>query len=364
MSEIISYCFRDIKGQVIHSKDSETSLVPASNMKIVSGYAAYKLLGKDHVITTLFSLVKGRLYVSGGPTPLLDRKGLSDILGVIPHSADISHIVFDTTILDSKGHADGWNIGDIGYCYQAPIAPFSVEEGCYSNRKKKADDGEALHDFANRSVKDQLSRFSEEVSRITGSKVTFSVDKSEPEGQVIRHEEKLNDILDHIETYSCNFSIELLSKYMAHHKTGKPGSWQDYSMLVRSFVDSLGLNSEDLNFADGSGLSRANLLSTSFLSLLIQKIVENGDIGFIHMLPSPGEGTLKNRLAKHSGKGLFAKTGSLGQVASLTGYIEDLGTSFSIIINNSMKTEKEIKKTIDSIVSDFISKQNPQGAGN
>lgn len=352
MSEILSYCFRDLNGNTIHSKEPEVSLIPASNMKILSGYASYKLLGRDHTIKTTISREGDRLIFDGGPTPLLNMQDFANIMKSVPDVDKVKEIVFNTAIFDSHSYAPGWAIGDVGYCYQTPVMPLSVDEGCYSSSKKPKDG--ALHDYADKAVNDQFSNVSGIASSIIHKQLNHSTKENGVGTVIFEHEETIVDILSHIETYSCNFSIEALVKYLAHVKGGKKGSWPEASRIVKKFASSIGLETAQISISDGSGLSRSNLLTASFLSQLTVKIIENGDMDFIKLLPTPGVGTLKSRFSSYKDSGIHAKTGSLGQVASLSGYIESKKTSFSVIINNSLRGEKALKRTIDEIVGSYI----------
>ena len=72
MKGIFAYTFLDRYGNTIVSQNGQLPLMPASNMKIVTGYAAYRTLGKDFKFKTSFTDEGSKLSVSGDPTPLLD----------------------------------------------------------------------------------------------------------------------------------------------------------------------------------------------------------------------------------------------------------------------------------------------------
>lgn len=360
---ILSYCFRDAGGKIIESKNEKYPMLPASNMKIVSGYTAYKLLGRDYKFSTYFSMEGDSLLVHGDPSLGLSREKLANLIQQAGlKGKNIKRILFKDGIFDGKEFADGWNIEDNGNCYQTRIVPFSVDEGCYCG-EGDCKSGKPLHDVAKLSVKNQLSNFAIEVAKAMGVSpdisVSSTIDKNDD--HVAQHSEKLVDILDHIETYSCNFSIEVLTKYLSHVINGGKGTWKESSVIITDFMKSLGLDTNGIMVVDGSGLSRLNLMSTEFLSDLVYRIVKNGDIGFINLLPSPGSGTLRGRLSEIENLNLHAKTGSLEYCGSLTGYIEKAGIFFSIIINNSLEDGRGIIREIDDLLVSFLNRNGFAG---
>lgn len=362
---ILSYCFRDSNGDIIESCNQTYPLLPASNMKVVSGYTAYRMLGRDFEFRTDFSLHDKDMLIHGDPTPLLSRQKLREILVASGlDRKDLERVLFKDDIFDDREFADGWSIEDIGFCYQARVVPFSVDEGCYCKEQGGCDGSAPLHDVAKQSVNDQLANFAREISGIVSAKNEieygrFTHNSSNPH---FVYRESLLDILDHIEVYSCNFSIEVLTKYLSYRKTGR-GSWGDSAEIISDYMKSLGLDASGIRIVDGSGLSRSNLMSTEFLSDLAHKIIENGDNEFMKLLPSPGRGTLRGRLDKLSTLGLHAKTGSLEYCGSLTGYLEKPGVFFSIIINNSLENGKKIINKIDNLLVDFLGRNGIQLEG-
>jgi D-alanyl-D-alanine carboxypeptidase/D-alanyl-D-alanine-endopeptidase (penicillin-binding protein 4) len=75
---------------------------------------------------------------------------------------------------------------------------------------------------------------------------------------------------------------------------------------------------------------------------------------FLDMLPVAGrDGTLRNRMKKGPAfEHIFAKTGTIEFVSSLSGFaITKNGErlAFSIMVNNSNSTAREVREAIDSI---------------
>ena len=103
-----------------------------------------------------------------------------------------------------------------------------------------------------------------------------------------------------------------------------PGSWESGAQVVTEFLHKIGVNDEFV-IVDGSGLSPFNQVSPKVLSDVLKYAYKNQVISlqFITSLPIAGiDGTLKNRFSTPDVKGrVFAKTGYLNNVRSLSGYI-------------------------------------------
>ena len=89
-------------------------------------------------------------------------------------------------------------------------------------------------------------------------------------------------------------------------------------------VEATGLNPDDYQFADGSGLSLYNYLSAELLGRLLAFAYRNPDIydPLLRSLPIAGtDGTLRRRMQQTEAAGnVQAKTGSVEGVSSLAGY--------------------------------------------
>ncbi|TAF99077.1 MAG: D-alanyl-D-alanine carboxypeptidase/D-alanyl-D-alanine-endopeptidase, partial [Oscillatoriales cyanobacterium] len=118
----------------------------------------------------------------------------------------------------------------------------------------------------------------------------------------------------------------------------------------------LGVNPNSYILADGSGLSRHNLISPEALVQTL-RLMANSPTGSIYRasLPVAGDsGTLKNRINTTSNRVILqAKTGTLSGVSALSGYIEVPNYEplvFSIIINQSDLSASKMRSATDEIV--------------
>jgi len=104
---------------------------------------------------------------------------------------------------------------------------------------------------------------------------------------------------------------------------------------------------------DGSGLSRYNLITPRTLVTILDKILkELPREGLFKLLPAGGkEGTLKNWYASDIPY-IFAKSGSLRNNYSLSGYLKTKSGKlmiFSFMNNNYVASSSEIKKAMEKM---------------
>lgn len=149
----------------------------------------------------------------------------------------------------------------------------------------------------------------------------------------------LTEIIKVINKNSQNFFAEQLLKVMAYEKTGT-GSSTGGIRQIKQISPRMGINSDNFIMADGSGLSRLNLVSAQqFVSLLRFMYQSNYYDDFNNSLPVAGkDGTLADRMRKSAAfEKIRAKTGYIGGVRSLSGYAvtaDGETVAFSMIVNN------------------------------
>jgi D-alanyl-D-alanine carboxypeptidase/D-alanyl-D-alanine-endopeptidase (penicillin-binding protein 4) len=137
-------------------------------------------------------------------------------------------------------------------------------------------------------------------------------------------------------------------------KVGEPPS-----QGIGSTLETLGVNPNSYRLADGSGLSRHNLVSPQAIVDTLQGMAHTaqGD-QFKQSLPVAGvSGTLRYRFQDSplTGK-VWAKTGTLTGTSALSGYVDNPHyglLTFSIMVNNSDQPTSQQRATIDQIVTWF-----------
>lgn len=137
---------------------------------------------------------------------------------------------------------------------------------------------------------------------------------------------------------------------------GEEGSWQGgFEVEERFLVESVGVDSLDLHFRDGSGLSAYNLVTPRAMVRILEYMKEgpHGDV-FRNAMAEPGEeeSTLRNRLDGLEGR-VFGKTGTISHVNSLSGYLVTASGReliFSVLTNGSGLPSGPVRAGIDRVV--------------
>ena len=123
----------------------------------------------------------------------------------------------------------------------------------------------------------------------------------------------------------------------------------------------MGLDTKGMRLKDGSGLSRANYVSPAFLVSFLRMMSDTPSYEtLLECLPQPGYGTLASYLTgapQDFKKRVRMKTGSMDGIRCLSGYIlpadgkKENTIIFSIMVNNSTATSRDLISELDRIVS-------------
>lgn len=139
---------------------------------------------------------------------------------------------------------------------------------------------------------------------------------------------------------SQNLHAEMLLRTLAHRLSGV-GSRKAGIKILDHYVQGFGVTPHEVYFVDGSGLSRAVLVSPAAITKLLIHMSRSPEFKiFKEGLPVAGvDGTLSDRFKGTPAQGrILGKTGTLEHVNSLSGYM-DLPQgevlAFSILLNNN-----------------------------
>ncbi len=125
---------------------------------------------------------------------------------------------------------------------------------------------------------------------------------------------------------------------------------------LKETLTALGVDPQSYSLADGSGLSRQNLVSPEALVQTLKRMAQTPQATVYRAsLPTAGaNGTLGRRFLNTAAQGnLQAKTGTLTGVSALSGYLDVPGYQplvFSIMVNQSDQSPTTQRQAIDEIV--------------
>ncbi len=164
----------------------------------------------------------------------------------------------------------------------------------------------------------------------------------------------LSRVLSLLNKPSDNLIAEVLLKYLGAHFKGT-GSWDNGADVERELFRKMGMDMDGLSITDGSGLSRFNYISANNLVKLLTYMHSSKNFKtFYDSLPIAGvDGSLYSRMRNTSAKGnLRAKTGYIGRVSSLSGYVNTKSGEplvFSIIMNHHLCPKSDATSLQDKI---------------
>ena len=155
---------------------------------------------------------------------------------------------------------------------------------------------------------------------------------------------------------SQNLHAELFLRLLGRLEAGD-GSVAQGVRVVRHFLISAGVDPGDIVLYDGSGLSAQDMVTPRAMTrLLTYANHQPWGATWRASLPIGGiDGTLAGRFADPAHKGrIFAKTGTLAEVSSLSGYLVSASgrtLAFSVLCNDHNPAGDAARIALDKIVA-------------
>ncbi|HZK76122.1 MAG TPA: D-alanyl-D-alanine carboxypeptidase/D-alanyl-D-alanine-endopeptidase [Candidatus Kapabacteria bacterium] len=166
----------------------------------------------------------------------------------------------------------------------------------------------------------------------------------------------LSEIVRAMNKESDNLYAECVFRTVAR-VTEKTEDWSDDIEVMRKYLATIGIDTTRLQFTDGSGLSRMDLVTADDIVTLLRAMSSNPklDSAFYNSLPIMGvDGTLENQMKGTPTQGnVHAKTGSMTGVRAISGYLttsDGEPIAFSILANNYTVPGSEIGKLEDEVL--------------
>jgi len=264
---------------------------------------------------------------------IVDRNCFSVSLYSAPKADDLAYIrvasyypvtMFSQVRTLARGSADAQ------YC-ELDVVPGDLNRftltGCMPQRSEPLPLAFAIQDgagYAGAILKDELLQ-----AGITYSGTLLRQTQVNDPGTVIASKQSapLHDLLKIMLKKSDNMIADTVFRTIGHARFNVPGTWRAGSDAVRQILrQQANIDLSNTIVADGSGLSRHNLIAPTTMMQVLQYIAQHDtELNFISMLPLAGyDGSLQYRAGLHEagvdGK-VSAKTGSLQGVYNLAGFI-------------------------------------------
>ena len=317
------------KGEIISSYNEDVPRLPASNQKLFSSaYVLSKYKLNNNLKTSLFKN-KNDYYLLGQGDPDLNYEHIIELISNVKENKIIN---FNIVEIDSKLYwPNGWTNTDKLYEYGSPITSLAIE-----SNHNKYDDIYALKNFIKNYLKNKFPNSKINIEFFDSEK-TFYLKNIKEINKV--YSTPILSLLTLTNSESHNFTAESLFKNASN-------TWNDNNYIkLKRWLENKGLPATNAYFADASGLSRKNKITTKLVVLFLDKMRYFNDFkAYQSTLSITGvRGTLAKRFVNSelSGK-FFGKTGTLSNVFALSGFLyKNEKPIIIIIIQNSNKIDKE-----------------------
>ena len=322
------------KGTLISSYNDEIPRSPASNQKLFStAYVLSKYNLNNNLKTSLLNKNKNNYYLVGQGDPDLNY---DDIIKLISNIKENKSINFNIVEINSKMYwPKGWTNTDKLYEYGSPITSLAIE-----SNHNKYEDIFALKIFIKDYLKNKFLNSNVNIKIIDSEKI-FYLKEAKELNQI--YSNPILSLLTLANSESHNFTAESLFKNASN-------TWNNNDYIkLKNWLENKGLPLTNTFFADASGLSRKNKITTKLVVLFLDKMRYFNDFqAYQSTLSIMGvRGTLAKKFVNSelSGK-FFGKTGTLSNVFALSGFLyrNEKPIIISIIQNsNNINKEKAFK---------------------
>lgn len=409
----IAISIKDVEtGNVIYSLNSKMPMMPASTQKLITSAASLDTLGQDYKFSTkVYKSTNNDLYFKLVADPFLTSDDLEYLIDAAKNKNVISpkNIYLDASIFDNVVWGEGWQWDDDLNSLMPKFSSYNLDGNLLKIEvRPNANNTPATIvvkpfypiTFMNLVTTDLASSTKDSVTLVRNNSIAPNV--IEASGVVsklnilkipvndtrryfiLRLEDAIrakkmdyfasikNAILPKTNVYlvaqvdhniddamiailksSNNFVAETVFKLAGYKYANSQGSIANSIKMLNAYLNKLNISNDDIKIVDGSGVSKNNIMTADFMTnfLLAEAKVENFET-FKEYLPTPGEGTLKNRML-YFRDNLRAKTGTLSDTSSIAGYITSRKGklyAFDIMINDAKTSPADKKNTEEQIL--------------
>lgn len=285
---------------------------PASIEKLITSISSLHYLGGDFLFRTDLRIkgtiangvLQGDVYVVGGMDPLLSVSDLNNMAAALRKegiSSIIGNMYTDLSMKDDQPY--GW-----GWCWDDDYGPLSA---LMVNAK----------DNFNSDWNKALTR-----AGIKRSKPGIKQQQAPADSRsVFCATHTLDEVLEPILKESQNIFAECLFYQLAAYSGEKKAGRKQAAKLIYNLIEELGLETDDYQIGDGSGLSLYNYVSPELLVCFLNYAFSKPEL-FSHIYPALSiagvDGTLNKRMLDTPAyDNVHAKTGTVNGISSLAGYL-------------------------------------------
>lgn len=177
--------------------------------------------------------------------------------------------------------------------------------------------------------------------------------------KIAEYNTPITDCLARCNKNSLGLAAEALLKAIAAkaEPNGKNGSWAKGQELISRYMLTLGINKEEFNIDDGSGLSRENKLSADAIAKVLLDVYKSKNWQLYKNSLAEGgvEGTIRKYFKEEKYKSkVFGKTGYIAGVTTFSGVCsgKEGDYIFSILANKSRGGTRDALNDIPKAIID------------
>lgn len=366
-----------LKESYLYDYQGYKYFIPASNTKLLSCYAAMKYLGDSlpgiqyQILNDTTVLIKG----TGDPTILHPDYHKQPVFNFLKkfRKIEVASSGFDDFL------GNGWAWDDYVYAYSAPRSEMPLygnvvrialndtkisASPSYFNKQvftkgemqdgfsvtRKWNENEFIVTKGSNKERDipYVPFASTQVSLLADTLHLNVVQAAlKPTGNNFVYTQPLDSMLTVMMHRSDNFFAEQSLLMVSEKLTGK----MDVAGIIKKLLESdFAKMPQRPRWADGSGLSPYNLITPNDFVFILNKL--KNDFGLERLktiLPTGGTGTLSSLYKQETGK-IFAKTGTISGVVTLSGYLitrKNRLLIFSVLVNNHNGSPANIRKGVE-----------------
>jgi len=331
-------------GEFIVDINGKIPRIPASNQKILSSAFSLDNLGPNYTLNTSLKVLNdGSIYIEASGDPDFDQIHLDELLSelnIINFNTKSKLPIIIKSINKKKWWPYTWSYEDRREVYGAPITKYSIASN-------------ASIDALNNPVENFIYHLELALYRLNLSDKYFikPVNETYPIDNFstikVVNSAPLYILLNLVNSESHNYTAEVIYRHSLNN-------WSHDFPNIKyiKWLKNQNFSSDNFIFADASGLSRENRVTTYGLSQFLRRMKLNrfSEYYFSSFSILGVRGSLANVIAPESLKGrILAKSGRLNNVRSVSGIILGEGKIFSIIINNMDSSTKHIMKILSLV---------------
>lgn len=385
------------KAQVYEHQGAQ-NFIPASNTKILTLYASLEMLG-DSIPALKYSIQNDSLFFWGTGDPTLGYANFKSQKVVDFLKNAKQQLFYIPNNYNDPFYGYGWNYDDYQEYYQVEKTAFPVDgntvvltsnangelqinppllkkfftaKPMHSKKEFRAERNLWSNDFSIPNHLQPPTKYYQEIPLKTSTALTLEVLEEKinrkitpvlkpfPKNFKIIYSEKTDDVLRQMMLPSDNFLAEQLLLVCASTLGDTLSTEAVIEHVKKNYLSDI---AKEIQWVDGSGLSRFNLVSPNSFVSILQKINSkvNNEERLHSFFPAGGlNGTLKRAYGTANGKAfVWAKTGTLTNNYNQSGYLitkKGKKLIFSFMNNNFLPDASEIRKEMVKIMTEIHNK--------